>query len=130
MLQDDASPWLGGAVASDDVPRRVRCEGAGYERGRVRHYGVEDDREAVRGAGQDHTDDSSVLQTTDLRKDPERVFWVWRVQLQRLLHNVDLELEGLIVEACAAARGLFGRAICKGADETGCWRGVSDAHVA
>ena len=32
-LQDDSSPWLGRAVARDDVSRRVRSDGAGHERG-------------------------------------------------------------------------------------------------
>src|SRR5215207_4062024 len=87
-LQDDSSPWLGRAVARDYESRRVRSDGAGHERGGVRDYAVEYDGDAVDGAGQDHSDDGSVLQTTDLRKNPKWVFGVWRVQLQCLFYHV------------------------------------------
>src|ERR671910_703850 len=105
-LQDDSSPWLGRAVARDYVSRRVRSDSAGHERGGVRDYAVEYDGDAVDGAGQDHSDDGSVLQTTDLRKNPKWVFGVWRVQLQCLFYHVDLELQSLIVDARAPARAL------------------------
>src|ERR687893_707070 len=97
-LQDDSSPWLGRAVARDYVSRRVRSD-------------------AADGAGQDHSDDGSVLQTTDLSKNPKWVFGVWRVQLQCLFYHVDLELQGLIVDTRAPARGLLGRASRKRGDE-------------
>src|SRR5215210_4124034 len=80
ILQGDSSPRLDGAVACDDVFCRAGGEGAGYERGGVRDDAVEDDRYAVDGAGQDHTDDSSVLQSAYRRQNPDRIFRVRRVQ--------------------------------------------------
>jgi hypothetical protein len=70
-----------------------------------------------------------VLQTTDLRENPERVFWVWHVQLQCLLHYIEFEFQGLVVDARAAARGLLRLVSCEGGDQGRCWRGVPDAHV-
>src|SRR5215210_2539026 len=129
MFQGDSSPRLGGAVACDDVFHRMGREGAGYERGGVRDDAVEDDWYPVDGAGQDHTDDSGVLESAYRRKNTERVFGVRRVQFQCLLHYINLELQGFVVDACATARGLLRRTPCKGGDETSCRRGVTYTHV-
>src|SRR5919112_1357972 len=49
--EGDARSRLGGAMARDDVSCRVRSESTGDERSGVRDYAVEDDGEAVDGAG-------------------------------------------------------------------------------
>ena len=79
MFQSNSRPRIGGAVARYDVFCRMRRHGAGYESRGVGDDSVEDDRHAVDGAGQDHTDDSSVLQSSYRRQNPEGVFGVRRV---------------------------------------------------
>jgi hypothetical protein len=81
MFEGDSSARLGGAVACDDVSHRMGRECAGYERCGGRDDTVEEDWYTVDGTGQDHTDDSSMLQSPYRRQGPERIFRVRGVQL-------------------------------------------------
>ena len=85
MFQGDPGPRFGGTVAGDEVCHGVRGERARHKRGGVRDHAVEYYGIAVCGSGQDHAYQGRVLETANLRQDPERVFRIRSVQLQCLL---------------------------------------------